>query len=52
MFTKLNITVLKKIDHLFAISDRFKEMLIDFKLHPNKITTIYNGIDFKIKKYV
>ena len=49
MFTKLNITVLKKIDHLFAISDRFKEMLVDFDIEPEKITTIYNGIDFKKK---
>ena len=50
VFTKLNIFVLKKTDHLFAISDRFKKMLIDFKVHSNKITTIYNGINFEIKR--
>lgn len=49
LFTKLNIFVLKKVDHLFAISERFKEMLISFNIHSSKITTIYNGIDFNEK---
>ena len=30
VFAKLNICVLKKADHLLAISDRFKEMLVEF----------------------
>mgnify|MGYP001255366960 FL=1 len=50
VFTKLNIAVLKKADHLFAISERFKEMLIDFQIAPQKITTIYNGINFNDKR--
>lgn len=50
IFTKLNIGVLKKADHLFAISERFKDMLIDFQIEPKKITTIYNGINFNKKK--
>lgn len=50
IFTKLNISVIKKADYLFAISDRFKKMLIEFQIEPEKITTIYNGIDFEKKK--
>jgi L-malate glycosyltransferase len=50
LFTKLNIAILKKIDHLFAISERFKEMLVGFHIDHDKITTIYNGIDFSQKK--
>ena len=50
LFTKLNIGVLKKVDHLFAISERFKEMLVGFQIPPDKITTIYNGINFEVKK--
>ena len=49
LFTKINILVLKKVDYLFAISERFKEMLVDFAIDAEKITTIYNGIDFKKK---
>ncbi|MEW9053535.1 MAG: glycosyltransferase family 4 protein [Neobacillus sp.] len=48
LFTKLNLTVLKKPDHYFAISKRFTEMLRDFGVQPNKVTTIYNGIDFDL----
>lgn len=46
VFTKLNLAVLKKPDHYFAISKRFTEMLVSFGVKPNKITTIFNGIDF------
>ena len=49
LFTKLNIFVFKKVDHLLAISERFKEMLIEFNINSDKITTIYNGIDFNKK---
>ncbi|CAM4000201.1 glycosyltransferase family 4 protein [Mesobacillus zeae] len=46
MFTCLNMAVLKKPDHYFAVSDRFKDMLREFNVKGNKITVIYNGIDF------
>jgi L-malate glycosyltransferase len=46
VFTKLHMFVLKKVDHLFAISERFKEMLLNYGINQNKITVIYNGIDF------
>ena len=40
IFTKLNLAVLKKPDHYFAISKRFTEMLVGFGVEPEKITTI------------
>ncbi|WP_163183094.1 glycosyltransferase [Neobacillus sedimentimangrovi] len=46
LFTQLNLAVLKKPDHYFAISKRFTEMLEEFGVGTQKITTIYNGIDF------
>ncbi|MFK9090232.1 glycosyltransferase [Bacillus salipaludis] len=46
LFTKLNLAVLKKPDHYFAISKRFTEMMVEFGVNPKKITTIFNGIDF------
>lgn len=47
IFTKLNMAVLKKPDHYFAISDRFTEMMVQFGVDRNKISTILNGIDFR-----
>ncbi|MFJ7728265.1 glycosyltransferase [Neobacillus sp. NPDC097160] len=46
LFTRLNLVVLKKPDHYFAISKRFTEMMVEFGVNLTKITTIYNGIDF------
>ena len=46
IFTKLHLWSLKKPDHYLAISDRFKELLLDKNISPHHITTIYNGIDF------
>lgn len=48
LFTAINMTVIKKIDHFFAVSDRFKKMIIDFGIPAEKITSIYNGISFDI----
>ncbi|MFE7060649.1 glycosyltransferase family 4 protein [Sutcliffiella sp. NPDC057660] len=48
IFTKINMLTLRNVDHYFAISDRFKEMLIQFKINEKRITTIYNGIDFNL----
>lgn len=47
IFTALNLKMLKKMDHYFAISSRFKTMLESFGVPGNKITTIYNGISFR-----
>jgi L-malate glycosyltransferase len=49
VFTKLNLMVLKKPDHFFAISERFSQMMADLGVHPQKIATILNGIDFNKK---
>ncbi len=45
-FTWLNMKILHSIDYFFAVSNRFKEMLVDFGLDGEKIFVIYNGIDF------
>ncbi|MGG5255337.1 glycosyltransferase [Neobacillus sp. SM06] len=47
IFTKLHLAVLKKPDHFFAISKRFTEMLKHFGVDQEKISTIYNGINFQ-----
>lgn len=46
IFTKLNLYAIRKIDVFFAVSERFKENLIQFGIPAEKIHTIYNGIDF------
>ncbi|KHF39601.1 glycosyltransferase family 4 protein [Halalkalibacter okhensis] len=46
LFTKLNLTILKKLDFYFAVSNRFKDMLVEFGIDGNKIKAIYNGISF------
>lgn len=46
LFTKLNLHAIKQIDYFFAVSERFKENLIEFGIPAEKIFTIYNGIHF------
>ena len=46
VFTHLHLWSLKKPDHFLAISNKFKEILVDRNISPDKITTIFNGIDF------
>ncbi|WP_243646743.1 glycosyltransferase [Melghiribacillus thermohalophilus] len=46
MFTRMNLWALNKIDHFFAVSSRFKQHLIQLGISEEKITVIYNGIDF------
>lgn len=45
-FTMLNMNIIKKIDHFFAVSHRFGEMLEGFGIEKDKISIIYNGISF------
>lgn len=47
-FTRLNLSVLKKPDHYFAISKRFTDMMTELGVASDKITTIFNGIDFSL----
>lgn len=51
VFTKLHLSCLRSLDHYFAISNRFKDLLIQFGVCQDKITTIYNGINFEIPDY-
>ncbi|MBE7051925.1 MAG: polysaccharide pyruvyl transferase CsaB [Ruminococcaceae bacterium] len=45
-FTNLNSYSLKRLDYFIAVSDSFKEMLIDREFMPNNIHTVYNGMDY------
>jgi glycosyltransferase involved in cell wall biosynthesis len=47
LFTRMNVQVLKKADHIFAISARFKNILESLGVSSQRITVIYNGISFK-----
>lgn len=49
VFTKLNIRAIKSADQVIAISERFKNDLIQLGVNGQKIDTILNGIDFNIK---
>ena len=46
LFTKLNLWSYQKIDFFFAVSERFRQNLIQLGVNEEKIQTIYNGIDF------
>lgn len=46
LFTHLHLWALKRPDYYFAISSRFKDMLISEGIQESKVTTIFNGIDF------
>ncbi len=48
VFTNLNKISLKKIDYFIAVSDNFKEMLIERGFSPNNIHTVYNGMDYAL----
>lgn len=49
----INTMALRFIDYYIGVSNNFKEMLVKRKFDPNKIFTVYNGIDFQrnIKDY-
>ncbi|QSS99804.1 glycosyltransferase [Pontibacillus sp. ALD_SL1] len=51
VFTKINLWAISRIDHFFAVSERFKEDLISLGISGEKITTVYNGIDFSKGSY-
>ncbi|WP_243299404.1 glycosyltransferase [Bacillus litorisediminis] len=46
LFTKLNLWSYQKIHYFFAVSERFKQNLMEIGIRGEKIQTIYNGIDF------
>lgn len=45
-FTFLNKRALRNADHLFAVSEKFKTMLIEIGIASSKITPVFNGIEF------
>lgn len=46
IYTSLNINALSKMDYYIAVSSNFKRMLVRRNFEPNKIFTVYNGMDF------
>lgn len=46
IFTKLSKFALRKMDHYFAVTEAFRQKMIALGISSNKITTIYNGIDY------
>ena len=47
VFTTLNTIALKKFEYYIAVSDNFKEMLVDRGFKREKVFTVYNGIDME-----
>ncbi len=47
VFTPLNAWALRKFDYYIAVSDSFKEMLIERGFPKERIFVVYNGIDFQ-----
>lgn len=45
-YTGLNIMALKQIDYYIAVSENFRQMLIDRDFPKDDIYTVYNAIDF------
>lgn len=46
-FTAVHLFAIKKADHCFAVSERFKKILTELGMEEEKITAILNGIDFR-----
>lgn len=46
IFENLNKIALRKIKYKIAVSDSFKDMLIERGFAPNDILTVYNGMNF------
>lgn len=45
-YTSLNMWALRKMDYYIGVSSSFKQMLISRGFKPNRIFTVYNGMDF------
>ena len=46
IYTSLNKMALRRMDYYIAVSSNFKKMLVSRSFEPNKIFTVYNGMDF------
>ncbi len=49
IFTYLNVKAIKAADCILAISEAFRQQLIQLEVKREKIRTILNGIDFSVK---
>lgn len=50
VYTNINTIALKFMDYYIGVSDSFKNMLIDRGFDPNRIFTVYNGIEMDLMK--
>ncbi len=46
VFTGINRLALRTVDYYIGVSDNFKKMLVSRGFRPNKIFTVYNGMDY------
>lgn len=46
VFTGINKLALRTMDYYIAVSENFKKMLIGRGFRPNRIFTVYNGMDY------
>lgn len=46
VYTGLNVLALRKMDYYIAVSSSFRNMLISRNFPPNRIFTVYNGMDY------
>lgn len=46
IFTGLNQLALRAADYHIGVSERFRDMLIERGFKPNRVFTVYNGMDF------
>ena len=47
IYKNLNYFSLKGIDYYIGVSESFREMLIDRKFDPDRVMTVYNGINIQ-----
>ncbi len=50
IFTGINKIALRAVDYYIGVSDNFKAMLVERGFTPNKIYTVYNGMDYSVVK--
>lgn len=47
VYTALNQRALRAMDHYFAVSESFRAMLLERGFPPDRLYTVYNGIEFE-----
>ncbi|MDD6309224.1 MAG: polysaccharide pyruvyl transferase CsaB [Clostridia bacterium] len=46
VYTSLNVRALRKMDYYIGVSTNFRNMLIKRGFRPNRVFTVYNGMDY------